>query len=141
MGTKDAQDAYLQNLISVVPVRRRSKNKKTIKCHASSFIYCVNTSSGRSSVCKATYLGIYGVTAKRVRRLSHLLLMGLSPRDKRGVGVSGNAIPGSRVKLIIDHIMSFPVKVSRCLTRTYRFLSERLNVKIMHNLFCEKYPE
>lgn len=141
MASKDAQDAYLQNLISVVPVRRRSKNKKTDKSHASSFVYCINTSTGKTSICKATFLGIFGVTVKRVRRLCDLLLKGTSPKDKRGIGISGNAIPGSRVKLIIDHIMSFPVKVSRYSTKTLRFLSERLNVKVMHKLYGEKYPD
>lgn len=41
---------------------------------------------------------------------------------------------------IHDHIQSFPVKESHYTSREYHYLDARLNVRIMYDLYKEKYP-
>jgi len=68
--------------------------------------------SDRKKVCKSAFLKIYGVTERRVRTIRENLVKGLTPNDKRGKSKSKNAIQPSELKLINDHISSFPVKQS-----------------------------
>lgn len=140
--TKNEQDAYLQALIECNPVTRRRPraNQENAKPKSHTFKYSVSSSSGKFNVCKAAFIGIYAVTTERVRRLSKLLSLGKSPADKRGKQTSGNAKPGEVVRLIEDHIRSFPVKRAHYTNRDYQYLSEKLDIKKMHQLLLEKYP-
>ncbi|CAH1103767.1 unnamed protein product [Psylliodes chrysocephalus] len=81
------------------------------------------------------------ITTDRVLRLSNLLSLGKSLRDKRGKQTSGNAIPGEVIRLIEDHIRSFPIKHAHYTNRDYQYLSEKLDIKKMHQLLLEKYPQ
>lgn len=140
-GTKNEQDAFLQSLIRVLPIKRRKQNPITGVHRDHSFEYLVSSSSGVTKVCKKAFISFFAVTDDRIRRLCNLLVAGKSPIDKRGQGISGNAIPGAVVKLIEEHINSFPVREAHYTGRTFRYLSEKLDVKTMHMLFTEKYPD
>lgn len=141
-STKNEQDAYLQSLISTMPVKsRRPRKQEGARLNQSTFSYSVSCSSGKFSICKNAFVNIHGITHDRVRRLCLLLRDGKIPQDMRGQNRPGNAIPGATVEAIKEHISSFPVKQAHYSSREYRYLSEQLNVKIMHNLFKKKHPE
>lgn len=140
--SKNEQDAYLQSLITVHDVaRRRQVSNTNPKPRALNFRYRVSCSVGSHSVCKKAFIALHGITAMRVRRLCKLLSMGKSSIDLRGKNRPGNAKTGSEVKDICDHIEQFPLKVAHYTNREYKFLSEKLNVKIMHNMFKELHPD
>jgi len=61
------------------------------------------------------------------------------PRDTRGKHVS-NFLPGDLVADMNNHIASFPYKIAHYTSKDYRYLSSTLNVKIMYNLFKNKFP-
>lgn len=63
------------------------------------------------------------------------------PKDLRGKNPPSNAKPGYVIKAIHDHIASFPQKEAHYTSVSYYYLSAKLNVKIMWQLFQEKYPE
>lgn len=121
--------------------KRPRVNPEGAKPKSHTFKYNVSSSCGKFAVCKAAFISIHAITSDRVRRLSNLLSLGKSPRDKRGQHTSGNAKPGEVIRLIEDHIRSFPVKSAHYTNRDYQYLSEKLDIKKMHNLLLEKYPE
>lgn len=140
-NTKNEQDAYLQSLISIHDVARRrqvSNNNPKPKSH--SYVYRISCSSGSYTVCKKAFGAIHGVSDNRIRRLYNLLSLGKSPIDERGKSRPGNAKAGYVIKQICDHIESFPVKEAHYTSHDYKYLSERLNVKLMHKLYLERHP-
>lgn len=143
LETKNEQDAYLQSLIECSEISRKRPRVLTnnAKPKSKSYKYCVSSSSGKFSVCKTTFVSIHGVTVDRVRRLANLLSLGKSPNDRRGKSTPGNAKPGGVVRQVEEHIRTFPVKKSHYGNRDYHYLSEKLDIKKMHELFIIKYPE
>lgn len=142
---KNEQDAYLQSMISVAEVKQRRRRKpetdSSKPSRGSTYNYHITTCSGMYQVCKKAFLNIHGIKADRVRRLCSLLSQGLSPKDMRGKNVSGNAKPPSVRATIMEHIQSFPQKISHYAQKEIRYLDAKLTVKIMHNMFHAKYPE
>lgn len=100
----------------------------------------MSTSSSVKTVCKKAFISLHGITPDRIRRLNKLIQLGQVPRDMRGAGPSGNAIPGAVVYAIKQHISEFPVKEAHYSSRQYRYLDEKLNVKLMWKAFLEKHP-
>lgn len=76
-----------------------------------------------------------------MRRLCELLAKGKLPIDQRGSSSPGNAKPGSAIDAVIQHIDSFPVKMTHYTSEEKHYLSEKLDVKIMFDLFKAKYPD
>lgn len=142
-ATKNEQDAYLQSLIECKPIKRKrrkennsSENSKS-KPKAHSFQYSVSTAQGKIEICQTAFLSLHGISPDRVRRLCSLLSQDRIPKDLRGK----NPPPGYVIKAIHDHIASFPLKEAHYTSVSYYYLSAKLNVKIMWQLFKEKYPE
>lgn len=141
MTTKNEQDVYLQALMGCYNVKtKRPRNLGRPKPKSTSFKYFLTSSSGRLTVCKKAFINIHAITLARVRRLTRLLVEGKQPDDKRGKCISGNAIPGNIIAEIEDHIRSFPTKISHYSSTEKKYLDEKLNVKIMYELFQIKYP-
>lgn len=94
-------------------------------------------------MCKKAFLSLYGVTAKRVRRLISLLVAGETPKECRGKSSNSRtkAVPGEVIEKIHEHINSFPVKEARYANRNIKYLNAELTVKIMHSLFRSKYQD
>lgn len=146
LETKTEQDCYLQSLIGVNAVKRRRRRvtseKSSKPAKGCTYIYEVSTSLSKIVVCKTAFINVHGITPDRVRRLCLLLAEGKSPIDKRGKSTPGNApIPGHIMDGIQEHISSFPVKISHYTAKEIHYLSNKLDVRIMHNLFRQKHPE
>lgn len=115
---------------------------KKPKTHA--FKYHINLNGKKTTVCKQAFMGLYGITHKRVWRLSTLQAQGETPREKRGKseGSRHNAIPGELCVKIQDFIESFDVKeIHYSNNIVKKYLSATLDVKSMHRIFVEKFPE
>lgn len=140
--TKDEQDIYLQGLIKSVPVKRRRPNnaKDAHTAHISSYKFHVLVDSVQVEVCRKAFISMHGIGEKRVRRLQHLLVEGKSPHDRRGQHVKKCVATEERL-MIHNHISSFPVKRSHYASRDYSYLHSNLSVKVMYDLFKEKYPD
>lgn len=69
-----------------------------------------------------------------------LLSAGKSPQDLRGKNNPGNSKSVGLIDLIVSHIASFPTKEAHYSSRQYKYLSEKLDIKKMHDLFLSKYP-
>lgn len=68
---KNAQDIYIQNLIEVEDVkdkRKYSTEPNKPQKHTFSY-YNVNKNGQRMQVCKITFIGLHGISHKRVWRL------------------------------------------------------------------------
>lgn len=59
---------------------------------------------------KIIFMGIYGISRKRLQRICQLLILNTTPKDKRGLNRSGNAIPGEVCMQIYAHIAKYEVK-------------------------------
>lgn len=153
-NSKDEQDHFFQSLIEALPVKtKRSRLRPTEDNgaaemqprpshsvdHASSFNFFVMVGKSRIKVCKKAFLSLHGIGEKRVRRLKELLLMGKSPRDLRGQQNNRKTFPKDFTDMIKDHINSFPVKTSHYASKEIKYLDAKLDIKMMHSLFKEKY--
>lgn len=141
LTTKDEQDLYLQGLIEVRNVHQRRKRKEEGKDRSQSYWHFVNIGVKRYKVCLNTFCTVHAITVDRVKRIKKLLCNNETPVDKRGKHPKGNAIPDDVRNVIRDHISSYPSKQSHYSGKHYSYLDSRLNVKIMHDMFCIKYPD
>ncbi|XP_063219220.1 uncharacterized protein LOC134529249 [Bacillus rossius redtenbacheri] len=139
---KNEQDIYLQGLLDAVPIKhRRPRNGDKSGKRSSSFTFHVVIQERRVKVCKKAFIQLYGVSAKRVRRLQTLLLCGQTPKYMRGQQNNRKSVPVGDVQAIKDHISSFPVKISHHASKEYKYLDAQLDIKKMHTLFKEKFPD
>lgn len=142
LESKNQQDVFLQGLIEASDVKKRRPRKgDQARINSKYFEYYVMIGDVRRKVCLIAFLSLYAISRKRVERLRNLLIHGQSPNDRRGKHPAANAISGETRSLIIDHIQSFPVKESHYSNREYKYLNERLNVKILHSMFLMKHPK
>ncbi|KAJ8879777.1 hypothetical protein PR048_020385 [Dryococelus australis] len=84
LASKNIQNAYLQRRIGICSIeQRRSRRADKHKPKSCSFKYSVDSSSEKEE----------------------------SPKDKRRLNTSGNALPDSTVVSVKEHIKSFPTKI------------------------------
>lgn len=114
---------------------------RTKKCKTFSCVYSINSASGRVTVCKQMFMKLYGVTSERLRRINLLLNLGKVPVDGRGQGAPRNTVSAAIRKMVIGYIQSFPTKGAHYTGQEYKYLNEKLDIKIMHNLYKRKHPE
>ncbi|XP_046688310.1 uncharacterized protein LOC124374058 [Homalodisca vitripennis] len=130
----------LYGLIDVEEVAIRRPRNENPRINSASFKYHLLIGTSRHIVCLNAFVNAFGVTTKRVRRIRELKKACKTPEDKRGKVVSFSM--SDEIKsLVREHISSFPMKESHYLGGTKFYLNAELNLKIMYNLFCEKYPE
>lgn len=145
LHTKNEQDLNLQRLIEYSPIKRRTKknddgtNRETRR--NASFKFFVLNANKRQQVCRKAFLNLHSITQKRVYRITTLLSSGKTPVDKRGFNKKMHAVSGETCRLIREHIEMFPKKITHYGGKEIHYLDARLNLKIMHSLFIEKYPE
>lgn len=141
--SKNEQDTYLQGLIEAKPIQRhRVRSAENKQERKSNFSYFVLKGSNRISICKQAFISIHAISHWQVQRLNTLLLAAKSPNDLRGRHNNRpRTLCDEWTQKIKEHIQTFPVKVSHYSSKTIRYLDASLNVKTMHSLFVEKYPE
>lgn len=153
--TKDEQDLFLHGLIDVEDVatkrpgsrdnkgKEREENEKTRPKkksggNSNTFRYHVLVGDRRVKVCAAAFISIYGISEKRVRRIRQLKTSGKPVRDLRGAHTSYTLDPAV-YQAIDKHIRSYPTKITHYSGKEKQFLSEKLNVKLMHQMFLEEH--
>lgn len=140
ISSKNEQDMFLQGLILCKEIKRRRPRTEGAKKRGNSFSYYILLGSGRKEVCHNAFLGLYGISSERVKRIRRLLQAGCTPVDKRGKQKSRNAMKPSAIISVSEHISMFPTKQTHYGTREFNYLDAGLNVKIMYSLFMEKNP-
>ncbi|KAG8299303.1 hypothetical protein J6590_104274 [Homalodisca vitripennis] len=121
---RNTEDLDLQRMIDVIDVKqhRPRKNDGTAVLKVKSFKYHVLLRDLKVEVCREAFFRLYDVTDKRIKRLRKLLLIGESPRDKRGKHPCVNKVGPDELLNIHTHISSFPVKTSHYGTREFKYI-------------------
>lgn len=101
------------------------------------FLYYVN----EKKVCKKAFISLFGITEKRLRRLTSLLQQGNIPKDMRGQQDNRYKMPESDCQEIRAHINKFPTKTARYSNSEVKYLSAELTIKAMYELFKEEHPD
>lgn len=142
LKSKNEQDIFLMGLIdSTHPVRRRSKKPNPLK-RDNIFTYHVMKDQVRQKVCKKAFCILYTIKNIALFRLTTLKRQGLSPNDLRGKHNNrGNAMPANVLALIDEHLKEFPLKESHYSNKDVKYLSADLNIKILHEQFCQRHPD
>lgn len=142
MDSKDEQDQHLQRMIEKHEVKQRRPRKGDDSSqYEYSFKYHVILQGKKIEVCRQAFFALYDVSDKQVRRIRKLLKAGESPRDMRGKKLPTNKKSADALKLIHNHIDSFPVKIAHYLAKDYHFLSSELTARKMYDLFIVKHPD
>lgn len=151
--SKNEQDIFLQGLIDVgkpsnckkrmsdVELDSKSKSKKH-KFKTNIFSYRIEYNN-RQNVCRAAFQSFYGISKKRVERLSTLKSQNRSPQDMRGksAGSRNKLISGEVCQKIHSFVDNIPVNQVHYSNTIKKYLSSQLNVKIMYTMFMAKHPE
>lgn len=142
LGNKVAQDAYLQNLIKVSPIKN-SKTEAT-RHNLQNYSYEIHIGEIRQRVCREGFASLHGIGVKRVRRLGTLKAQGRLPEDRRGCHDSRpHKKSDELVAQIKSHIESFPYKLCHYgkTGSKKRYLPSILDIMKMFTLFLQKcYP-
>lgn len=136
LSSKDAQDVYLQSRVKLEPVKRQ-RSRKNVFVRSAVFLYYVN----EKKVCKKAFISLFGITEKRLRRLTSLLQQGNIPKDMRGQQDNRYKMPESDCQEIRAHINKFPTKTARYSNSEVKYLSAELTIKAMYELFKEEHPD
>lgn len=139
--TKNEQDIFLQTLIDKSDIKQRRPRKENATQRQNAFQFYVLKQTDKVKVCKKAFISLYGITEARVRRLCDLLNEGKSPIDKRGCHPKANTVPPEICQKIHEHILCFPRKKTHYAGKDIDYLDARLDVKKMHSMFKEQYPD
>lgn len=131
---------FIQGLIDIHSVKQRRPRKDSSRLNTGSFKYHLLHGCTRVEVCLKAFTSVMDITAKRVRRIRELKQEGKTPEDKRGRFVS-YSLPDAVKMKVREHIASFPLKESHYSGQKIFYLSSDLDLKIMHKLYLEKYPD
>ncbi|KAL4718200.1 hypothetical protein ACJJTC_014059 [Scirpophaga incertulas] len=140
-STENEQDIFLQTLIDKSDIKQRRPRKENATQRQNAFQFYVLKQTDKVKVCKKAFISLYGITEARVRRLCDLLNEGKIPIDKRGCHPKANTVPPEICQKIHEHILSFPRKKTHYAGKDIDYLDARLDVKKMHLMFNEKYPD
>lgn len=139
---KNEQDTYIMGLIEHSKVTRRRSKTENPKKRDRSFTYFAMKGNEKVKVCRHAFSILYAVKSKALFRLATLKSEGKRPEDKRGQHRNrGNALSNETTMAIDEHIRSFPLKESHYTSKLVKYLDANLNVKIMWELFLQKYPQ
>lgn len=93
----------------------------------------------RTSSCLVT-IGLSYVTTPFCLKQQYLAKAGKSPSDKRGKSESANKFGIDKLEIIINHIESFPTKLSQYAGKAREYLDARLCTKALNRMFIDKHP-
>ena len=141
--SKNEQDAFLMGLIvRRDPNRRRSRSETPKKRDNVFDFHVLNTRNQRIKVCRNAFSVLYAIKSKAIFRLTTLLASGQPPVDKRGKHMNrGNTLPPEILGAIDNHLQEFPLHHSHYSSSHIQYMSAELDIKTLHHLFCEKYPQ
>ncbi|KAK4877699.1 hypothetical protein RN001_010205 [Aquatica leii] len=151
LKTHDEQNLYLGGLITHNFVKRhrsRQVNDEDAQYHSFSYRYRVrverNTSAVEVPICYKAMLALHGISAKRLQNIQfQLVTVGHIESDKRGRHSNRrHKLKEDTKNAVYEHIKFFKGrKVHYSLRDSKRiYLPEELNVKRMHRMFMEDYP-
>lgn len=143
-NTKNEQDIYLQGLMETSEVKNKRNRKapegsrklKTYSCK-----YYINFENSKREVCREAFISLFGLSKKKVLRLSKLKSECLTPNDMRGKAATSrhNIINGEYLQKIHDFIEALPIKeVHYSNDIRKKYLSSSLNCKLLHEMFLTK---
>lgn len=120
---------------------KEDQGKDESSQYESTFKYHVLLQGKKIQVCRKAFFRLYDVSDKKIRRIRTLFKAGETPKDMRGRKCSANKKTADVLKLIHDHIESFPVKTTHYAAKQNNFLSSDLTAQKMYDLFIEKHPD
>ncbi|KAJ8876990.1 hypothetical protein PR048_021442 [Dryococelus australis] len=113
------KDIFLQGLFDTLYIKRRRARKELPWVNTDSCKYHLLVGSSQINVCLKAFVSGFGVTTKKVRRITKVKQAGKTPQDKRGQFVS-YSLPRTTKLKEREHIESFPMSHiivgKRCIT-------------------------
>ncbi|KAK5650194.1 hypothetical protein RI129_001223 [Pyrocoelia pectoralis] len=151
LKTHDEQNLYLGGLITHNFVKRhrsRQVNDEDVQYHSFSYSYRVrverNTSAVEVPICYKAMLALHGISAKRIQNIQlQLVTVGHVEPDKPGRHSNHrHKLKEDTKHAVYEHIKSFKGRKAHYSLRDSEriYLPEELNVKRMHRMFMEDYP-
>lgn len=112
IGDYEKQNAFLQKVVSVVPVKRHRKSKTPDSPGLQRQImlaYTVIFNNVTYPVCRAGFLSVYGLNRRRVENAEKKVTPSGAPKpDMRGRHAT-DKVSSKQVELVVKHISSIPV--------------------------------
>lgn len=146
MGNFKSQNAFICGLIQQSnPKSRRPRDaSRMAKCSTNSFF--LNIGDKSIKVCKTYFLKTLQVSDGRMTRALKKIKTGQVPgSDDRGLETPSNVTPTQTFEKLKEHISSFPAYQSHYTRERHsentKFLNQSLNIRLMYNLYKEKYKD
>ncbi|XP_050315421.1 uncharacterized protein LOC126749795 isoform X1 [Anthonomus grandis grandis] len=140
MSSKNEQDTYIQGRIEICGVKRRRKITQPGIQTNRSYNHFIKANAINIKICQSAFLTIHGISKERMKWIKKLSCNNQTSQDQRGKNINVNVVSDRHRDEIKKHISSFSVKMNHYSNKEYQYLNAKLNLKIMYNLFREKYP-
>ena len=144
-GDFNTQNAYISGCIKVVEIKRRYTAKGAESRRSNSRVYYVHNGAGISArVCRKAFLRIHGLSAGRVDRAikAQCDSSGVPHIDQRGRRIPTNKTSDEQIRLVKEHINSFPKyqsHYSRSQSPHRMYLSPELTIVTMYNMYKQNH--
>lgn len=140
MGDYNAQTAYLQKLMTSVPIKRRRKAADE-SMRTQTILYSVMYGDKKHSICKKGFCSIFGIGQKRVRVAIQKLTMGKTTLpDQRGKTPTATKFVGEKADLVRTHIKMLPTMsshYSRAKSPYRMYLDSTLSVVKLYDMYVK----
>ena len=104
MGNYDLQNAYIQKLVSVLPIARK-RTQAEVSRRSMSRSYHVNINNESIKVCQKAFCSIHGISSKRVQMaIKKMTHTSVPLSDLRGKHTPSNKIASDRKDHVREHI-------------------------------------
>lgn len=146
MGSFSLQNAYLGGVVQQTAPRVKRRRYATSQLRNNSNTYRLQVERNNSViVCKKFCLSVLQISDGRLMRALKTVASGNLPgTDGRGKAASKHKTTPDQLKVICDHISSFPANQSHY-TRSHNpnrtYLADTLNIRLMFNLYIEHCAE
>lgn len=141
IGSFSGQNIYMCGLVTQISPQMRRPRDFSRSQKSTTNYYRLQFEKNSVKVCKKYFLNTFQISDGRLGRALKKLSMGQQPgMDKRGHHIPNHKTPDDQMKIVCDHILSFPSYQSHY-TRTQnpnrKFLASNLNIRLMYNLYRE----
>lgn len=139
IGSFSGQNIYMCGLVTQNPPEVRRPRDFSRKQKSTSNYYRLQLKNNSVKVCKKYFLNIFQISDGLLGRALKKMTMGQQPgSDKRGCHLPNHKTPDDQMKIVCDHISSFPSYQShytRSQNPNRKFLASNLNIRLMYNLY------
>ena len=139
LGSFDSQNAYIQKMVEVKPVKRRRTKEESRRSNTR--VYFAMHNNNKTKVCKQGFMSILGISPRRLTTaLDKVTSTGTLILDQRGRHTPANKVLGNKALRVREHINLLPAlssHYSRVNVPNRKYLESHLTINKLYIAYME----